>query len=512
MKKMKFILSCLGLIALTMQPIAALGEVSPKEEVIYGLLNTDGTVKSITVVNVFSSGTILDYGNYSKVLNLTTQDPLVVTSDKIEAVIPADRVYVQGNLNILELPWEVQISMTLNDQAVDPQTMGGKSGQLKIRLKVVVNPDINPTFAANMALQVGVTLDNGRIKDLKTTGATLAEAGSSKQITYTVLPGRTLDTVIEVSVTDFRMDPITLNGIRMNLGFEVDTSSFKTQLSMLSEAIAQLDDGAGELKSGIVALSSGFDDYVSGVNQFNTGLSQLALSGKAMSLGASALSTNMATLTQQNETLKQGALAIQQATFDSINASLSGMGLPELTVENYALVLQGIPDLASVKAQLDGVVQFTQGLSAYLDGVVQLSLGATELTEGLAQYQGALELLAQSSTQLYQASVKLNAALSQLKTGLIEYKKGTGTLHQETETLDASIDEAIQEMISGFMGNGDPIVSFVSAKNTNVTSVQFVLKTTAIEAAEAEKPADPIPAKRNLWEKLIDLFSGLFSK
>jgi len=510
MKKTIWILISLMMILMPTQSVKAIEEPTPKEEVVYGMLNSDGSVSAIHVVNVYESGTILDYGTYSKVTNLSTSDALSVNGDAISAVIDARRVYVQGDMTVLELPWTILIGYEFNDQAIEAELLGGKSGKLKINLQITPNPQVNPTFAANMALQVSVTLDQTRISDLITTKATLAEAGSAKQVTYTVLPGQALNTVLEMTVTNFKMDPITLNGIRMTLGFEVDTSTFTSQLTSLSDAIAQLDYGVGQLKNGLSALSSGFETYVSGMDQFNTGLSQLALSGEALSLGANALSTNMTLLVAQNDSLKQGALAIQQATFDAVNASLVGYGLPVLTPENYTAVLESLPLLAEAKAQLDGAVQFTQGLSAYLDGVLALSLGAGDLSDGLAQYTAANTLLAQSADQLYQSSLQMNAALKQLKDALATLKKGTGTLNEETSDLDATIEMAIQDMIAQFSGNGDPVMSFVSSKNTTVTGVQFVLKTSSIQAPEADKPEEPVIAKRSLWEKLIDLFKNLF--
>lgn len=509
MKKTMWILLCITLILWPAQSAKAAASPSPKEEVVYGMLNADGSVSSIHVVNVFESGTILDYGTYSKVTNLTSEAKLTVSGDTITGELGASRVYIQGDMTVLELPWSVHITYALDDQPIEPAKLGGKSGKLKITLQVSPNPQVNPTFAANMALQVGVTLDQTRISELKTTKATLAEAGSAKQITYTVLPGQSLNTVLEMTVIDFRMDPITLNGIRMTLGFEVDTSTLTSQLTSLSDAIAQLDSGVDQIKKGMAALSNGFESYVLGMDQFNTGLSQLALSGEAISLGANALSTNMALLVQQNDSIKQGALAIQQATFDSVNASLIGYGLPELTVDNYEAVLESLPLLAEVKTQLDGVVQFTQGISTYLDGVLALSLGAGDLSTGLAQYASANTLLAQSANQLYASSVQINEAIKQLKGALTTVKQGTGALHEETSDLDEQMASAIEDMIQQFSGNGDPVMSFVSEKNSSVTSVQFVLKTSSIQAPKVVQPEEPIAAKRSLWEKLVDLLKTL---
>ena len=60
-------------------------------------------------------------------------------------------------------------------------------------------------------------------------------------------------------------------------------------------------------------------------------------------------------------------------------------------------------------------------------------------------------------------------------------------------------------MIDDLDGTSDEIVSFVSEQNTNVDSVQFVIKTPAIEnkkIIEDEEQEETL----SFWEKLINLF------
>jgi putative membrane protein len=293
----------------------------------------------------------------------------------------------------------------------------------------------------------------------------------------------------------------------MVMGFEVDPSSLTDRFSELSQAVSSLDDGARQLLNGIKSLESGFGTYVSGLGQFEAGLAQLALEFDQLDQGALAVSSGLNQLLEQNAALLGGALAIQQATFDSVNAGLMGSGLPTLTPENYALILDGNDALASVKAQLDGAVTFTQGLQAYLDGVTQLALGAQGISDGLSQVNEAQALLAQTATQLYQAAQSLNGALQQLRQGLATYQRGTASFENETSDLDETIETEINALIEELSGNGDPIKSFVSEKNTGITAVQFVLRTTAIELPKAIIPEEPAPVKRSFWEKLWDLLT-----
>lgn len=48
-----------------------------KEEVVYAILNDDGGVNGVYVVNSFTgSENIVDYGNYTEIRNLTTTDSI----------------------------------------------------------------------------------------------------------------------------------------------------------------------------------------------------------------------------------------------------------------------------------------------------------------------------------------------------------------------------------------------------------------------------------------------------
>ena len=55
-------------------------------------------------------------------------------------------------------------------------------------------------------------------------------------------------------------------------------------------------------------------------------------------------------------------------------------------------------------------------------------------------------------------------------------------------------------------GSDEKIVSFVSDKNTNVDSVQFVIKTAAVKKEEVVEEEPEKEAPKSFLEKLKDLF------
>lgn len=71
------------------------------------------------------------------------------------------------------------------------------------------------------------------------------------------------------------------------------------------------------------------------------------------------------------------------------------------------------------------------------------------------------------------------------------------------------MQDEIDEVLASIGGEETETVSFVSEKNTNVNSVQFVIKTTSIEKAELVTVDPPEEAPLNFWQKLLRLF-GLY--
>lgn len=508
---MKKILSSILVLALLLTSgfsASAADLSSPKEEVVYGLLNADGSVNNLYVVNIFNGGAITDFGNYSDIRNMSTSENLNQSGDQITINTTANKFYYQGTLDEKKLPWDIGITYSLDGKEISVTELAGKSGNLKIAISVKQNTEINRTFYENYALQIALSLDSKRSSHIVAENATIAEAGSKKQLSYTVLPGKGGDFTVMADVQDFEMEPITINGIKLALDIAVDTKEFTGQISELTDAIESLDGGAAELLDGLNLLSDGMQNYMDGMKAFKDGLGQLSSGADQLNTGATALNNGLSQLTKQNGSLITGALAIQQATFDSVNAQLSGMqlGLPVLTPENYTLILSPIPDLAAVKKQLDGVVQFTQGLKGYTEGVAQLGQGASELANGTAEFKASSSVIAASANELYKAGVELNSAIKKLRDGLESYKDGTKELKNGTSDMDSEIDNKVDEILGGISGNGDKVISFVSEKNTGVTSVQFVLKTDSITVPEAQEVVYEKPEELNFWQKLLKLF------
>lgn len=511
---MKKILSIILIsILLTASVAGAAAAASAKDEVVYGILHHDGTVSSLYVVNIFDGGTITDYGNYNKISNLTTKEALLQSGDEITIDTESEKFYYQGYLDSKELPWNIVIRYYIDDKEIPASELAGMSGTLKISLSVTENKKLDSIFYNSFGLQIAVLLNNKLSSNIIADNATIAEAGGSKQINFTVLPGSPFEGTVTADVKDFEMEAISINGIRLAFAINIDSAQFLEQFSELMKGIEELDDGAGELLEGLKELSEGIDAYTDGLNAFRDGTGQLASQAEELYKGASSLDDGLKKLIAQNNNIHNGALVLQNAAFDAVNAQLAGMGLglPALTPENYSPVLADIPDLAPVKAQLDGVVQFVQGLKGYTDGVEQLGKGAGKLAEGTKKFRDASGEIASSANTLYESAVKINSGLKELRDGLASYKEGTSKFRSKTSNIDGEIDKQISDLLDEISGTDESLKSFVSDKNTDITSVQFVLKTAPVDIPDAPVTEMAKPVTLSFWQKLLKLF-GLYKE
>ena len=485
---------------------------TPKEEVIYGILDSAGDLQSITVVNGFvleKDATIADYGDYANLQNLSSDSQIQQSGNFITFAGKTGRINYQGDLQNRQLPWKVTIKYYLNGQPVSPAELAGKSGKLKLTVKTTRNSVEKGPFFDDFALQIAVPLNMDLCKNIVTTGATVADNGSIRQYSYVVLPGENGFFSVNADVTDFEMDPITMAGVRMTFDLPLDVDQINQSIDRLVSAAEKLDNGAVGLVKGAKALKAGMEKYTDGFAQLNSKVGQLQSGAVSLQSGISDLGQGLQSLSSQGEALRIGAGKIQLSVFDGANAQLAGMRLPTLTPENYKTVLSALPsspELVALIQQLDDITAFVAGVEAYTLGTTQLSEGAAALETGAGDLSGGIGSLAEGLQRLYNSAEDLNQGLKSFLEGVSTYQNGTEKFSAGTNKMDQEFGEQLDSLMA-MLSNDDKVYrSYVSDDNTNVNFVQFVIKTTGVSIAAEEPAVEPAPAEKNLWEKFLDLF------
>ena len=109
-----------------------------KNETVYAVLNYDGSVNDIYVVNQLF-GEYVDYGEYTDVKNLSTDSTPTIDGDRIafEETESQGGLYYQGTM-IGELPMTFDIEYFIDGEQVAGENLGGESGHLKITIDLPV--------------------------------------------------------------------------------------------------------------------------------------------------------------------------------------------------------------------------------------------------------------------------------------------------------------------------------------------------------------------------------------
>lgn len=226
------------------------------------------------------------------------------------------------------------------------------------------------------------------------------------------------------------------------------------------------------------------------------------------------------------QSLNQGISQVQGG-LDALNKQSAGLtgGSAQMKeavnglVEEYGKLDSGL------NAYMDGVAQVTAGYQQVAGGAKELAKGSSALKSGsTALYSGTANLL-NGIVELYDATGTLHdgagqlddgvtemvAGISTLYDGAGELYDGTGELRTETSGMDTEIEDKIDELLDTVTGDDLEITSFVSDKNTNVDSVQFVIKTDSLEIEETEEVVHTNNKKMSIWQKFLNLF-GLYDE
>lgn len=431
MNKNKKIMAALlagTMIVTSVTPAMAEAVPSSKEEVVYVNLTSGGSVKEMYAVNIFDDKNITDYGDYLSVELLNTTDNINQNGDEITFSSSADRVYYKGKMKSTIMPWNISIKYYVDGKEYAPKEAAGKSGKMEIYFKVSKNEAYDGPFYDAYALQASFILDTEIAKNITAADATLANVGNKKQLTYTILPGEGIDTVITADVTDFEMDAVSINGIPLNMNIQVKDEELMNKVDELLGGIEDIDNGADELNSGVNRLSDATrDDLQPGVNQLNDGMKDL----------------------------NDGVLKIQD-------------GLDELNSKSYELTsgsAQVLSALNTINSQLnsqeqkDSISQLVSGSAGIKDGITNLTGKLGELQAGVS-YAKFMDVLAAGSGNAITAET-----ISQLKQYNLQVAIQLQTAGQSEAAAAFSRNN---DVIDGILGG---INQYLTTVNTNLTAL-----------------------------------------
>lgn len=433
-----------------------------KDETVYVITKNTGEANKIIVEdwlkNTNNEEIIADYSSLTNIYNVKGDEIFNNDNGNLKWLSKGNDIHYQG-LSNKELPVEMNVTYTLDNQAISPDNLGGKTGHLSINYTFTNNTLSANGYVPFLALS-GMILDNETFKNISIdSGKIIRESSKSIVIGY-AFPGLKED--------------LGLNGIDLPISnefsFEADVTDFslETTLTVVDNSLLQslvesinvdtsTDEFMQQIYQFVLSLnnqtSTIYDSYLNILekeNELKDGLNNLSAGVDALSAGMKELSDGLGALTENNEALLEGATLTFNTFLAQANDKLStsSLSLPQLTIDNYQTVLdQAIASLSKENVEIqvkDGIKQqVTLGYKKSITEAVLSSLGMSYTYE---QYVQACEngLVSQENQNAIEATV--NAKLNEEDTQTAIDLKTTQT-YESSEgqaILNAKLQEANQ--------------------------------------------------------------------
>ena len=486
------------------------GEPSEKEEVIYVTLDASGELVSAYAVNSFPGGEITDYGDYDSVRVLNTGDEIEYKDGVVNITTDAKRIYYQGGLKKVELPWDISLTYKLDGKAVTAEEIAGKSGEAEIRFTVTQNEECAGTFYDDYALQASFTLPGDVFGDISAPDATVAAVGADRQLTYTLLPGEGIDTLITATAENFSLPAVSINGIHLNLNVDVNSDGIKDQVGQLVDAAGRLNSGASALYSGSQELQTGASGLLDGSESLQSGIAELDAGVAELQDGLIVMRDGLNELYASSGDLTSGAGQVYSG-LAQVEAALDALDVDTSQIELLVTSAQALADGA--QSAYDGAVALRNALStSALDSALAAN-GSTYTLSGLAQANlEAIDELSQYASlfefvnmgQAYNDLVALLNGNASMLNGVSLYITAVGT---EADALVSGLGE-LSAGCSEFNSAVIELSSTVSGLLSQLVQLQTAIAQLTDGSAELAYGVDAYTAG---VAQLVDGFGSVMS-
>ena len=511
-----------------------------KDETVYVIAGADGDASKIIVSdwikNPKKTETIYDQTGLSDV-EVTKGDASYTMDGENMRVwkTNGEDVYYQGTTD-KELPVTVNISYTLNGEAIDPDDLAGKSGHVTIRFDYENHEyemrEIDgkeEKIYVPFVMLTGLILDDDCFTNVEVVNGRLLNDGSHEAVVGIAFPGLkenlavkddeiSIPDYVEISadVKDFSLTTtmtVATNEVFNRLNTEeISTDSLKETAGKLQDAFAQLGDGSNqllegltelyeksqELSGGVEKLSAGVKSVLDGVKELNTGAAQVSDGAAKLNNGLQKLSANSATLNKGAETVFNSLLAQANSQLSG-----SGLGLPSLTIGNYAKVLDDAIKNLSGAAGLsrDEVENLVRANEAQIKAAVTAQVKEQIMQTVTAQYRTAIE-------------TEVLSAYGFASVGDYEAAVSTGNVNEETKAaINASIEQVLGTKQAEIEAAVNAQLESESIKQTIVAKTEEVIQQkieeTIASAGQAGAAVPQLQALKSQLDSYNQFYSGL---
>lgn len=462
-----------------------------RDETVYVIANTDGSVRQIIVSDWIQNGLaaaqVEERSELSQVEAVKGSATYTLGQDNARVWdAHGQDLYYQGSIE-KALPVDMTVTYQMDGQTVTPGQIAGKSGHVTIRFdyenrqyEMVEIDGTEEKIYVPFAMLTGLLLDSDRFTNVTVSNGKLFCDGSHTAVVGVAFPGLQEDLAMEkerLDIPDYVEIEADVKDFSLATAVTVASSGLFDQLD--DETLEKLE--LGEITDGIGRMTDAMNQLMDGSSQLYDGLCTLLDSSQQLIDGVDRLCQGLNELTAHNSQLNGGAKQVFESLIAAANSQLqtSGLTVPELTVDNYSQVLESLLQqldgasayaesearkkieaaVAAQQEQVSAAVEqaVEQQMAAQVEQAVeqqvwQQVLSAAGLTEEAYDAGTAAGAIPQKQQEQLQAALKAQMAsetikglISQTKAAKMESDEIRALIGQKTEqTMAELVEENLQ--------------------------------------------------------------------
>lgn len=270
--------------ALSMAAVVASGTVAmdvraeaPKvkvDESVYVNLDYYGKVQEVNVVKgcmLNGNTTVIDYGNYKEVVNMSNSAQPVVENGKVTWDLTGQEgelFYFEGKTDALtqELPWNIDVTYRLNGKECGGDELAGASGMVTMLVDVEPNEKAPEYYRNNMILSVMTMVDMDKdTYSLEAPGSQLQTIGTKKAVVFMAMPGEDGTFRIDIGTNSFESIGLIFMMVPATLSSLDRISDIREVKDKVRDSMDAMSDSADVILDNLVDMKGALEETKKGV-------------------------------------------------------------------------------------------------------------------------------------------------------------------------------------------------------------------------------------------------------
>jgi len=441
---------------------------NPKSETIYVNLDHYGLPTETQVVNGYRiDGTpqIIDYGNYTNVINLTNYTKPKIDGDQISWDLEKDTThfYYQGTLKQIDLPWNFTIRYKLNGVETKAEALAGASGMIETIIDVTPNENVPDYLKNNFFLQLSTSYDMGKCLSVEAPDGVDVTLGATKSLTFMAMPGEEASFHIYVGSNCYESSGfnIVIAPLKMSaLDTVSDLKDAKTRMEdafdAASESLDIILDSTHSIKGGLTELNQGIASIQNSLQALRQDDNMTDEKVEKLLSSATTLNESLQTIVPHLDTAQTFITEINT----SGNALVTDLKALSPLLENTKTCLEVLQaDCTELNHLTEQLTTQNKNLNTSLDPLKnQLTVLASDLVSLEASLHNLGSGLDYSQSSLSQASNSLSDLSAQLD--MLSHSITPGQIAQVGQLVASnqiSVEQA--QLLQSLMGSGNDIDS-----------------------------------------------------